>query len=263
MKYLLCFLFSFIVFFTNKANVLVVEGKYQNKNIYIKNYFGGSGVGFCITEIKVNGKIIPNNLNSSAIEVDLTSMNLSFGENVVIQIIHKNDCTPIVLNAEVLKPRPTFEIISMNITPSGILKWETKNECGSLPYTIEQYKWNKWVIVGEVIGVGTPDYHQYSFQVSPHSGDNKFRLKQTGLAVVPKISLPVVYHSSTTKPSYTITKDFNFIKYSSETSFEIYDVFGLVVKKGFSKETDISNLAIGNYYLCYDNQIVEFNKKKK
>ena len=58
----------------------------------------------------------------------------------------------------------------MNINNSGILKWTAKNESGSLPYVIEQFKWNKWVYVGEVQGVGTAESHDYSFQISTHSG---------------------------------------------------------------------------------------------
>jgi hypothetical protein len=34
------------------------------------------------------------------------------------------------------------------------------------------------------------------------------------------------------------------------------------VKKGFGKEVKIDNLEKGKYYLCYDNQITEFSKKK-
>ena len=79
-----------------KANVLIVEGKYQNKNIYIQNSFGSSaGVGFCTTEIKVNGKITTDEVNSSAIEIDLQALHIKIGQKVTIEIIHKRDCSPI------------------------------------------------------------------------------------------------------------------------------------------------------------------------
>ena len=52
------------------------------------------------------------------------------------------------------------------------------------------------------------------------------------------------------------------LSFSYETGFEVYDSYGLVVKKGFGKEVRIDNLEKGKYYLCYDNQITEFNKKK-
>ena len=37
------------------AGVLVVEGKYQQKNLYVQNGFSSSGVGFCAFQVKVNG----------------------------------------------------------------------------------------------------------------------------------------------------------------------------------------------------------------
>ena len=263
MKKTILILSLIVVAFVAKASsVLIVEGKFQIKNIYIQNSFGSNGVGFCATEIRVNGQITTDEVNSSAIEIDLSAMNIKPGQKVIIEISHKSDCTPVVLNPEVLKPRPTFEVVSMNINNSGILKWTAKNESGSLPYVIEQFKWNKWVYVGEVQGVGTAESHDYSFQISTHSGENKFRVKQVGLGATPKVSSPVIINSGTDKPSYMITKDNKAIQYTIETDFEIYDAFGSVVKKGFGKQTDIANLPKGKYYLCYDNQVSEFDKKK-
>lgn len=257
------FIFSLLILSViSKASVLVVEGKFQNKNIYIQNSFGANGVGFCATEIKVNGKITTDEVNSSAFEIDLTAMNIKPGQKVVIEISHKSDCTPVVLNPEVLKPRPTFEVVSMNVNSAGILKWTAKNESGALPYVVEQFKWNKWVYVGEVQGVGSPENHDYSFQVATHSGENKFRVKQVGLSATPKLSSAVIINSNIDKPSYMITKDNKAIQYSTETAFEVYDAFGSIVKKGFGKETNIENLAKGKYYLCFDNQVTEFDKRK-
>lgn len=259
----LFFIFSFLFLFCNlKSSVLIVEGKFQNKNIYIQNSFGANGVGFCATEIKVNGRVTTDEVNSSAFEIDLTAMNIKPGQKVVIEISHKSDCVPVVLNPEVLKPRPTFEVLSMNINSSGILKWTAKNESGPLPYVVEQFKWNKWVYVGEVQGIGSPDSHDYSFQIATHSGENKFRIKQVGLGSTPKVSSAVILNSGTDKPSFMITKNNKAIQYTIDTAFEVYDAFGTIVKKGYGKETDIDNLTKGKYYLCYDNQVSEFDKKK-
>lgn len=262
MKNLLFIISIAVLSFNTKAGVLILEGKFQNKNVFIQNAFGANGVGFCATEIKVNGKITTDEVNSSAFEIDLTAMNIKPGQKVVIEISHKSDCVPVILNPEVLKPRPTFEVVSMNINSSGILKWTAKNESGPLPYVVEQFKWNKWVYVGEVQGVGNPENHDYSFQISTHSGENKFRVKQVGLGATPKVSTPVIINSVMDKPSFMITKNNKAIQYTNETAFEVYDAFGTVVKKGFGKQTDIDNLAKGKYYLCYDNQVSEFDKKK-
>ena len=59
---------------------------------------------------------------------------------------------------------------------------------GSYHYVVEQYRWNKWVAVGEVAGKGSGGENSYEFQVSPHSGENTVRIVQTD-------------HSGTKRPS--------------------------------------------------------------
>lgn len=242
------------------AAVLVIEGKYQNKNVYVHNGLGAGGVGFCAKEIKVNGRITTDEINSSAFEIDLKALALKYGDNVLIEIVHNEGCLPKILNMEDLKPKPTFEVVMMSISPTGLLKWTSKNEMGALPYIIEQFKWNKWVPVGEVDGLGTPEPHDYSFQVAMHSGENKYRVKQKGLNSLTKLSKDVTVVSSINKPSFAIPKNNSSIDFSEETAFEIYDAYGIVVKKGYGKQVKIDNLAKGEYYLCYDNALSEFKK---
>lgn len=238
------------------AATLVIQGKYQNKNLYVQNGFGSGGVGFCAHEIKVNGNITTDETNSSAFEIDLSVLKLKYGENILIEIDHSEGCTPRVLNIEDLKPKPTFEVLTMNISNLGLLKWVTKDETGALPYVIEQFKWNKWIPVGEVAGLGTPDVHDYSFQVIMHSGENKYRVKQKGLNSTSRFSQEIVLKSSVDKPSFAISK--KSIDFSSDTGFEVFDVYGTVVKRGFGKQVVIDNLKKGKYYLCYDNTMTEF-----
>lgn len=255
---------ALVLLMAAKANsaTLVVEGKYQNKNVFVQNFYGGSGVGFCALEVKVNGQITTDEVNSTAFEIDLASLKLKYGQNVTIEIQHKNDCTPRVLNMDDLRPRPTFEVLTMNITSAGILKWTSKNETGALPYIVEQFKWNKWVPIGEVDGTGTPESHEYSFKVTAHSGANKYRVKQIGFGSEPKYSNHVVFNSSIDKPNFAVNKENSAIEFTTETAFEVYDGYGQIVKKGFGIKIDISNLDKGKYYLCYDNQVSEIDKKK-
>jgi hypothetical protein len=161
---------------------------------------------------------------------------------------------------EDLKPKPTFEVVSINVSPDGLLKWTTKNEAGALPYVIEQFKWNKWIPVGEVAGIGTPDNHDYSFKVIMHSGENKYRVKQKGLNATSKFSQDVTVRSVVDKPSFAIPKNNSGIDFSAETGYEIYDSYGIVVKKGYGKSVKIDNLGKGEYFLCYDNTMTEFKK---
>ncbi len=262
MKKIILTVLLFILISSAYSGILVIEGKYQNKNIYVQNTYGGSGVGYCAQEVKVNGNITTDEVNSSAFEIDLLALKLKYGDKVTIEIIHKDFCKPFVLNAQDLKCLPTFELLSMNINNSGKLTWTAGHENGPLPYIVEQFKWNKWIPVGVVDGVGTPEAHDYEFQVAQHSGENKFRVKQVGFGSLPKYSSAVVLNSTTEKPNYALTKDYNALQFTRETAYELFDDYG-IVKKGFGKEINIKNLKKGKYYLCFDNQITEFEKKRR
>ncbi len=260
MKKLLFVLLGSTFIGSASAATLVVEGKYQNKNLFVQNALGNNGVGFCAQEIKVNGKITTDETNSSAFEIDLASLQLKYGDKVTVEIVHKDDCTPKVLNMDDLKPKPTFEVLAIGVSPAGQLKWSTKNESGSLPFIVEQFKWNKWIPVGEVDGVGSPDNHEYTFQVTTHSGDNKFRVKQKGLNGLSKNSPEAVLKTTNTKPTFTVAKNASAIDFSNETAYELFDAYGIVVKKGFGKNIKLDNLGKGNYYLNFDNTTAEFKK---
>ncbi|HTA63456.1 MAG TPA: hypothetical protein VK835_13410 [Bacteroidia bacterium] len=264
MKNLLCICSVFLLgtsAFSN-ASVLVVEGKYQQKNLYIQNGFSSNGVGFCAYEVKVNGQVTSDEVNSSAFEIDFAPFKFKAGDKITIEIGHKNGCIPKVLNPEAIKPRPTFDLISIDINKDAVLSWGAKNELGSLPYVIEQFKWNKWVYVGEVNGDGTPQQHLYNFKVTPNSGENKFRVKQVGYGGIPRYSKEVIYSSLMDKPSFKLDPDTKSVSFSNETAFEVYDYYGNVLKKGFGSTVDISSLNKGKYYLCYDNVVTEIEKRR-
>ena len=264
------FILILSLFLSNKGftqgGVIILEGNYQGKNLYVQNPFGNGGVGFCVTEVLVNGNITTDETNSSAFEIDFKPHKLAIGEKVEIKIKHKEDCKPKVLNPEVLKPKSTFEVISMTIDKDGTVKWSTKAETGKLAYAIEQFRWNKWVKVGETEGVGTPATNNYSFKIEPHSGKNQVRIRQTDYSGQPRLSKPVEFTSDVPEISFAplkVSKDISFVAGDKprETMYEIYDQYGNVVKRGYGSTVDASNLAKGGYFLNYDNKMGEFIKK--
>jgi len=264
MKKIVCICLMFFCFTWAYANagVLIVEGKYQQKNLYIQNGFSSNGVGFCAYEVKVNGQVTTDEVNSSAFEIDFSPFKLKAGDKITIEIGHKEGCMPKVLNPEAIKPRPTFDLLSIDINKDAVLTWGTKNELGSLPYIVEQFKWNKWVYVGEVTGDGSPAQHMYNFKIIPTSGENKFRVKQVGYGGIPRYSKEVTYNSLMDKPSFKLEDGSKAVSFSNETTFEVYDYYGNVLKKGFGNIVDISTLNKGKYYLCYDNVVTEIEKRK-
>jgi hypothetical protein len=258
MRYLITVLLSFfsVQLF---CGMLILEGKYSGKNLYIQNSKGSANAGYCVTEVKVNGSITTDEVNSDVIEVDFKVLKLKIGDPVKLEIVHKDNCLLKIVNPEILKPNATFETVKIELS-GDILKWTTKNENGSLPFIVEQYKWNKWVVVAEIQGEGESGQHNYQAKVSMHSGPNKFRVKQKGANNLVKSTPETVSTSAISKPTYSV--DAKNVAFNAETAYEIYDGYGNIVKKGYGNSLDISNLKKGTYFLCYDNQVDEINKKK-
>ena len=240
------------------AGVIVLEGNYQGKNLYIQNPFSEAGVGFCVFEVTVNGQIATDEINSSAFEVDMANFGLSIGDPVTVNVKHKDGCTPVVLNPEVLKPKSTFDIVKQSISAEGVYSWTATNETGELPYIVEQKRWNKWVKVGEVMGKGRPGEHTYTFQVTAHSGENTFRVKQVDLTKKARYSEGVKYTDSRVMPvTWSPPKPKDEIIFTANTLFEIYDQYGNIVKRGYANRIDVSTLKKDLYYLNYDNKTGE------
>lgn len=245
--------------FADDIKKLVIEGVYQQKNLFVQNYYT-KNIGFCALEVKVNGNITTDELNSSAFEIDLSSLNLKYGDKLFIEIYHKSDCVPKILNVEDVRPKSTFVILAAHGTSDGLITWITEDENGALPYIIEQFKWNKWISVGEVIGKGTPDRHTYTFKAFLTSGENKFRIKQVGFNNIVRYSNEIIIQSTKSRVSFSKNKNSTEIQFSEETAYEIYDIYGNIIKRGFGKSVDISNIDKGTYYLCYDKEVAEFKK---
>ncbi len=244
-----------------KDGVIILEGKYQHRNIFIAQALGSEGIGFCAYEIRVNGNLITDEINSSAFEIDLSPFNFKIGEDIVIEIRHKMGCAPKVLNPGGLKPQPTFETVDISIDEAQILQWITENETGSLPFIIQQYKWNKWINVGEVQGDGTPDISNYAFHVDFTSGMNKFRVIQVDQAGKLKTSDFVEIESNKPKLTFTYTRNKQELVFSDETGYEIHDKYGDLMMKGFGSSVDVSGLSKDNYWISFDNSTDSFVKK--
>ena len=200
-----------------------------------------------------------------AFEIDFSMFNIAIGEPVFIVIEHNDGCKPKILNPEVLLPRSTFKVSSITVKSSGVLVWKTTDERGKLPYTIEQYRWNKWVSVGEVQGKGNVGSNMYEFQVAPHSGENKLRVVQVDHSGAKRPSDEVKFTSNLGVVMKSPTKVKNIINFTSngkpvETRYEIFDAYGSIVKKGVGSSVNCENLIKGIYYINYDNTNEKFIK---
>lgn len=244
------------------AGVIVMEGHYQNQNIYIQNAISTAGVGFCTYEVTINGMVSTDEIYSDAFEIDLLPFQLKIGTPVMVKIKFKDDgCSPKVLNPNALSPNPTFETAAIDVDNKGELIWTTVNESAALTFLVEQFKWNKWIKVGEIAGKGGPKIHKYSFKTEACAGVNKFRVKQKGLYGKTRYSPAVYYTSLKSEVTYIYNRTTQKIEFSENTAYELYDMYGSIVKKGHGIRYDVSNLKRGIYYMSYGNTMAEVKKR--
>lgn len=262
----LILLISFCLFNVAAFAALSVEGTYQGKNLYVSNPMDDEGFGYCATKVTVNGDIMPGGTSMGAFEIDFSLFNIEIGEPVFIVIEHNDGCKPKILNPEVLLPRSTYTVTDMKISDDGKLTWKTKGEQGKLPFVVEQYRWNKWVAVGEVQGKGSGGENSYEFKVAPHSGVNTVRIVQEDHSGTKRPSKEIKFTSDSPVVTKTPAQVRNEIKFLAngqpiETRYEIYDAYGNIVKKGVGSSVNCSNLLRGVYYINFDNVNEKFIKK--
>ncbi|MDG1776223.1 MAG: hypothetical protein P8H33_02435 [Crocinitomicaceae bacterium] len=255
------------IFFVNVVAManLSVEGRYQGKNLYVQNPIDDEGFGYCATKVVVNGDIMPGAIGAGAFEIDFSLFNIELGEPVFIVIEHNEGCQPKILNPEVLLPSSTYNIVNITVSNAGKLAFTTKGEQGKLPFFIEQYKWNKWCVVGEVLGKGNGQQNSYDFVLTPHSGENTVRIVQVDHSGIKRPSKQVKFSAKSPVVKKTPAKVKNEIKFiandvSIETGYEIYDAYGNLVKEGVGSSVDCSNLLRGVYYINFDNVTEKFIK---
>jgi hypothetical protein len=260
----LVFFFAVFQSFTQEK-LLSLDGTFQDKNLVVYNPPQSDGFGFCVTKVLVNGEILPAAIQSAHFEINFQLFQLKKGENVFVVLEHAAGCEPRFMNPEILLPKSTFKCTSISADKTGVIKWITAEEAGSLDFIIEQYRWNRWVDVGQVKGKGTKQSNSYYFQITPHSGKNQIRVSQIDNTGEKRSSQSVFFNSglSSLKMSPAKVRDNLYFKVggkAAKTKFEVYDAYGNLLKVGFSTMVDCRNLVSGVYFINFDNQTEKFIK---
>lgn len=245
---------------------LSIEGHYQGKNLYVQSPESEDGFGYCINKVTVNGEPSSHTYQTSAFQVDMAEFDIKIGDKVLVIFEHEEGCKPKLLNPEVLLAKSTFVLKDISCSADGTLAWETTGESGALAYSIEQYKWNKWIVVGEVNGIGNQDPNKYMFNLSPNSGENKVRVTQTDNTGKKRVSTEVTFEASGVPEPELIDRDGKTIEFSDngskvQTKYEIFDAYGNIVKKGMNSTVNVTNLKKGLYHVNYDNKHEKFIKR--
>lgn len=261
MKSLLFTVLALLAVQLASADVYVFTGTYQGKDLYVKNPFSPDGVGFCVFEVRVNGEITSDEVNSSAFAIDLSLFDLELGAPVEVIIRSKDSCEPRVINPDAIAPKSTFELQSMVLNEDR-LAFSTKNESGPLPFIVEQFKWNKWVPVATVEGKARGgESARYEVAVPVHSGENVFRVSQHD-ADGARSSERFEVEGSATEVRIVEEKFSTELRFSARTDYEVFDAYGVLIGKGISDRVDASKWPSGTYYVNFDRFFGQVVRKR-
>lgn len=259
MSILLSFLFLNFIFLDNlPAQTVVLTGNYQGKNLYVQNPFTSNMKDFCTDAVFLNEIKIMDNIKSSAIEIDLSK--LAINDPVNIKIVHKEDCKPKVLNAQVIRSTTNFIFESFTVDNKEI-KWVTKGEKKTNKVFVEQFLYNNWVILKEVPSKGLLSSNTYSNPSNHMSGLNKYRIRIVEKEGTSYYSKTIEYMATLPEVTFFPKRVSNKIYLSRATDYEIVDGYGNPLLKGTGKEIVCENLTEGVYYLNVDNKTEKFLKK--
>lgn len=252
---------SFLATESAAQNALEVSGLYQGENLLVVNETTPDGVGFCCYQVRVNGLLTGDQVNSHAFEIDLAAHGLVLGKGVSVRLLHRPGCAPRILNPEVILPSPGFELVSFTALPSGEVSWVTSAERGRMPFVLQQRKWNKWVDVVRVDGQGGPEEARYAAQVQPIPGENWLRL--THLAPDGTLAVKGEVRFEAAVPTISMehfVKD-QRIQFSRPTQYEVIDIYGTVVLRGRGDEVILRYLARGEYFVNFGGRSETFKKR--
>lgn len=248
--------------YTGFAGVYVFEGVYQGKDLYVRNPFSSDGVGFCVFEVKVNGEVTTDELNSNAFAIDLALFDFQVGDPIEVVIRTKDNCEPRVINPEDISPQSTFELESMELKSDQKLAFQTSNEEGIIPFVVEQFKWNKWLPVATIEGKGAHEgFNSYEIKVPVHAGENTYRIRQDDSKGA-HLSERKSFQSTKNPIQIKEEKIYDKLEFTAETEYEVFDAFGVLKARGTGSELETSSWDKGTYYVNFDNRFgVSVNKK--
>lgn len=256
------FIFLITVFISIQAYAQGLEytmtGEYQGKDIYIQNPLSQDKKNFCTIGVYLNEKLVNTAPKTSAFKIDLE--HLQVGDPVFIKIVHKEGCTPKIINPQVIRSKSKYQFLNVYADDLSV-HWAT---IGELPYGkffLEHYRNKSWQNIETVTGKGSFESNQYNLKPVHHSGENKYRIKYVQSDGKIYFSTVFTYFNDVDPISFRPTMVIDKITLSRSTDYAVVDSFGNQIAKGSGSEIQLDNLKAGLYFLYIDNREEKFVKK--
>lgn len=239
---------------------LSLEGKYYGESLFIYN--PSVKDTFCVKYIVVNGDTLSEELESNALEIDFSLLEIENEADVFVQVVYDSICLPLIVNPNALMPPRPFKFSKPRVRENN-LQWFVYGDVSDSPIQIQHKKWDEWITINEVNPLDTVRNNFYTNEVMLHSGSNEFRLHTYNLKGEEVYSKEINFKPGHIRPVTLQTEKVEKeIVFSYETEYELYSLDGKMVLKGKDRYVDVTELEKGSYYLKFDNRAVQIRKKK-
>lgn len=235
---------------------VILEGVYQGKNLYVQNPLSEDNRRFCARGIFVNNRLLYEQPNTSAFEIDLSY--LQMGEHITVRIEHRRSCEPKIINPQVIRSPGKFAF-SYIMTDKNAITWHTEGERNGGKFFVEKWVNDEWIIRRTLDCKG--DAGVYSIPVEHFAGVNKYRVKHLQNDGIIFYSEEKTYESSEDPVTFYPQRVAEKIVLSKPTDYKVTNISGMALAKGRGKEIPLQHLRSGVYYLYIENRQEKFFKK--
>ena len=104
--------------------------------------------------------------------------------------------------------------------------------------------------------------YDFDLNFTLHSRQNKFRVCQKNINGKKICTTSVYYDYDKIDPVITVSNSDCKVIFKQPSLYELYDIYGNILIKGYDKEINFSKLKYGTYYLNIDNQTLKITKKE-
>lgn len=234
-----------------QMKVMRHTGVYQGQGLFLQNKYDPKSDSFCIQSVRINHVPVKQNFRVSAVNLSFEGMTLQ--SPVIIEVVHRSGCTPIILNPDAIAYYHSFSFKELVVVDS-VVTWKTIGEQPGAGFLVEKYQLGIWMETDTLEAQGDFGKSSYTYFPDIDEGANKFRLKYFQPDGKYLYSEEIDFHyypEPVTFTPFAAEKELTLSRYAS---FEVYDAGGDLVLTGDGSVVDITSLPRGDYVIYFNRE---------
>lgn len=229
-----------------------ITGVNKGKTLFIQNPYDSKTGLFCVNEVYVNDQKVSINANSSAIKLDFATFDKFIP--LAIKIVHKDSCSPVIINPDAIQFHSVFTFDKVDLTDST-LNWTIKGEQAGGFYQVEKIQNGLWTEEGNYPAKGHFEGASYTHFPVLETGPNKYRIKYAFPNPEEYLySNEIDFHYYPEPVTFKPAKTDRYIYFSRTSPYKVFDAKGKLVIDGIAKEIDVALLPDGEYVIYFDGK---------